>query len=164
MKKTKKLKITRINEELSRIKVWYSEIDENQLAVIDPLLQNAAFMRCTLDDLQDEINNFGATDSYQNGENQYGMKQAAALQAYNSLLKNYVATVKVLASYLPRMKRAAVFPYVFQAVEKSDEEIAEELRKAEIRSERIRAEIEAAAEKQKSDREELEKRKQSRSN
>lgn len=164
MKKTKKLKITRINEELSRIKAWYSEIDENQLAMIEPLLQNAAFMRCTLDDLQDDINNSGATDSYQNGENQHGMKQAAALQAYNSLLKNYVTTVKVLASYLPRMNRVAVFPYAFQVKEKTVEEQKEEIRQAEIRSEKIRAEIAVAAEKQKRDREEWAKRKQVKSN
>ena len=66
-----------------------------------PLLQNAAFMAITLEDLQETINAEGATDEYQNGANQRGIKQSATLQSYNALIKNYTTVIKTLSSILP---------------------------------------------------------------
>ena len=96
---------TRINSELKRISVFFEEIDENDLAIISPLIQNYAFMKVVLDDLQELINQDGVVDHYQNGANQSGLKVSAALQSYNSLIKNFSATVKNLSYYLPPMTR-----------------------------------------------------------
>lgn len=98
---------TRINAELKRISVFFEEIDENDLAIISPLIQNYAFMRITLDDLQELINRDGVVDHYQNGANQSGLKVSAALQSYNSLIKNFSSLVKSLGCYLPPMKRSS---------------------------------------------------------
>ena len=57
-------------------------------------------MRATLEDLQEEVNTYGTTEEYQNGPNQSGFKQSAALQAYNATVKNYNATIKTLAGIL----------------------------------------------------------------
>ena len=57
-------------------------------------------MKATLEDLQDEVNYGGLLDEYQNGSTQKGMKQSAALQAYNALVKNYTAVIKTLAGIL----------------------------------------------------------------
>lgn len=164
-KVTKKSKNTRIAEELNRISVWYSDIPENELAIISGLLQNSAFMKVTLDDLAAEITSSGSVDEYQNGANQSGKKIAAAVQSYNALLKNYLATTKTLASYLPRMVRASAFPYTYQAqnpaLNRFKSEIDEMEEDEEERQARINAEIAAAAEKQQRDREEWAKRKQS---
>ena len=62
-------------------------------------------MRITLADLQEQINHDGLVDEYQNGRNQSGLKQSAALQAYNNTMKIYLATVKTLFSFLPPMER-----------------------------------------------------------
>ena len=163
-KVTKKSKNTRIAEELNRISVWYSDIPENELAIISGLLQNSAFMKVTLDDLAAEITASGSVDEYQNGANQSGKKIAAAVQSYNALLKNYLATTKTLASYLPRMVRASAFPYTYQAqnpaFNRFKSEIDEMEEDEEERQARINAEIAAAAEKQQRDREEWARRKQ----
>ena len=92
----------RIEEELKRISVYFAGIKENERAVIEPLLQNSAFMKVTLDDLQSAINAEGVIDYYQNGANQFGLKQSASLQSYNSLVKNYAAVNKTLFSLLPK--------------------------------------------------------------
>lgn len=91
----------RIKIELSRIGYFFENLEENKMAIISPLLQNAAFMRITLEDLQRQIIDEGVTEAYQNGEHQKGMKQSAALQSYNSLVKNYANVVKTLSQYLP---------------------------------------------------------------
>ena len=95
-------KNTRIYNEYLRIGSYYEGIDEVRFAMLFPLIRSAAFMRITLDDLADLINETGAVEEYQNGENQHGMKQSAALQSYNQLVKNYAAVIKQLFSYLPR--------------------------------------------------------------
>ena len=105
-----KSKEKRIEEELKRISVWFSDMDENQRAVIDPIMQNSAFMKVTLDDLQEIINKEGVVDHYKNGENQYGLKPSATLQSYNSLVKNYAAVNKTLFSLLPKKREKQLSP------------------------------------------------------
>lgn len=99
----------RIKEEFERISKWFTDMDENERAVIDPIMQNSAFMKVTLDDLQEIINAEGVVDHYQNGANQHGLKQSATLQGYNALVKNYAAVNKTLFSLLPSMKRTAAY-------------------------------------------------------
>ena len=69
----------RISEEYARMKDLFAAMAENELRFCDPLLQNAAFMKVTLEDLQQAINENGVTDQYQNGANQSGTKASADL-------------------------------------------------------------------------------------
>ena len=92
----------RISQEYARMKELFSAMPENELMFCDPLLQNAAFMKVTLEDLQKAINENGVTDSYQNGANQSGTKASADMQAYNSLAKVYNALMDKLSAKLPK--------------------------------------------------------------
>ena len=94
-------KENRIKKELTRLVDIYAVLPENKQAIVKPLLENAAFMKITLDDLQKSINENGCSDEYKNGENQYGKKAAADLQAYNSLIKNYNNISDRLEKLLP---------------------------------------------------------------
>ena len=98
-------KETRIKREYARMKKLFSTMPENELNFCDPLLQNAAFMFATLQDLQQAINANGVTDVYQNGANQSGTKASADLQAYNSLAKVYNALMDKLSAKLPKEVR-----------------------------------------------------------
>ena len=101
-KKPESAKDLRIREEYCRMKKLFSAMPENELSFCDPLLQNAAFMKVTLEDLQEAINANGVTDIYQNGANQSGTKASADLQAYNSLAKVYNALMDKLSAKLPK--------------------------------------------------------------
>lgn len=94
-------KETRIKQEFLRLEEIYRELPPSKLALVVPLLENAAFMKVTLEDLQESINRNGCSDEYKNGENQYGRKAAADLQAYNSLIKNYNTVSDRLEKLLP---------------------------------------------------------------
>lgn len=152
-------KETRINEELERLNGFFISIDGNQRAAVTPLIQNAAFMKVTLEDLQATINADGTTDEYQNGANQYGVKQSATLQAYNSLIKNYANVIKNLAQLLPPEKKKAPMDPV-QAVLSQELSPEEEARKWEEEKQQIdeqlaqrNAEIARAVEYQRKQRE-----------
>jgi len=95
----------RIQAEYARMKKLFAALPENELNFCDPLLQNAAFMKATLEDLQLAINANGVTDVYQNGANQSGTKASADLQAYNSLAKVYNALMDKLSGKLPKMMK-----------------------------------------------------------
>ena len=96
------MKEERIKTELERISKHFESVNESQRAIVTPLLQNAAFMKVTLEDLQRIINEEGVTETYQNGANQRGIKQSATLQSYNSLIKNYASVIKTLSQLLPK--------------------------------------------------------------
>lgn len=139
----------RIEEELARLTQIFFDADEDRLSMAATLLQNAAFMKVTLEDLQEVINREGAVDEYQNGANQHGMKQSATLQSYNALIKNYAGVMKSLVSLLPNRPREMVY------VPLSDRPKREaKLRESEEeRQKKIAAEIARAAEWQRQQRE-----------
>ena len=64
-------KETRINRELERLDEIYRDLPENKYKLVYPLLENAAFMKVTLEDLQKSNNAEGCHDEYKNGNNQY---------------------------------------------------------------------------------------------
>lgn len=145
----------RISEELIRISVFFDKVDANQKALVKPLLENAAFMKVTLEDLQKIINTEGVTEEYQNGLNQRGMKQSAALQSYNALLKNFTAVIKQLSNLLPpeEKKIALSSLHGWKPPEQTAEEIEEQMRREEERQRKINEEIAKAAEWQRQQRE-----------
>ena len=100
-KRKEKTKEERIAAEFKQLKKLCDGLGQNKLAVAMPLIEQAAFMRITLADLQKEINEAGCVEEYQNGRNQSGFKTTAALQAYNSTVKNYAAVCERLDRILP---------------------------------------------------------------
>lgn len=99
--KAEKSKQERIAAEFRKLKGLCKGLTKNKLAIALPLVEQAAFMRITLEDLAAEINEAGCVEEYQNGKNQQGMKITAALQAYNSTVKNYAAVCERLDRILP---------------------------------------------------------------
>ena len=87
--------------ELERLEQLFSPLPDNERTFLQPLLENAAFMRATLDELQTQIRVSGAVDEYQNGANQHGVKISAAIQAYNQMMKTYHTLMDKLLSKLP---------------------------------------------------------------
>lgn len=150
-KQAEKEQNNRISAEFERLKAYFEDLDENKKAVLLPLIQNAAFMKITLEDLQALVQQDGLIDQYQNGASQNGLKQSAALQSYNALIKNYAGVLKTIFGYLPAKKRP-LDPFKWQPREKTEAEIAEDFRRDAERQARINAEIEAAAERQRRER------------
>ena len=138
----------RISIELERLSQKFDSLDENKKAVLAPVIQNAAFMKITLEDLQEIINRDGVVETYKNGENQYGQKQSSTLQSYNQLIRNYAAVMKTLSASVPYKPREPV-----STTPKIPEQI-EELKEArriadEEKEKRIQMEIDLAATRQK---------------
>ena len=91
----------RISKEKRRLQTVFAEIDANQLKIVQPLIERAAFIIISLQNLEDELNEKGWTEEYQNGENQYGVKKAAAADVHISLTKNLTSIIKQLLELTP---------------------------------------------------------------
>lgn len=91
-----------IREEYERLMEVFKDLPPDKLTVVDGLISQAAFMRVTLNRLQDTIKGAELTEAYQNGETQSGFKQSAELQAYNALVKNYSTIIRQLVQHIPK--------------------------------------------------------------
>ena len=100
-------KSKRIRQEVNKLKKFYKDLPANKLFIAQRLIERAAFQKITLEDLEKEINETGVTEVYQNGEAQTGVKQSAAVQAYNSMYKNYQTPSRDLAAMVPDVKPAS---------------------------------------------------------
>lgn len=91
----------RIKSEIERLKEIFKNLDVNKLNTVDALIENAAFTRITLDDLQEVINVKGCVEEYQNGQNQRGYKKTTEVDVHIAMTKNLTAIMKQLTELCP---------------------------------------------------------------
>ncbi|UZT82137.1 hypothetical protein [Caproicibacterium sp. BJN0003] len=72
-----------------------------KLRVAIPLINRAAWLRATIEDLEKKIDEEGCVEGYKNGENQHGIKVSAASNAHDSKEKLYNTIMKQLCELAP---------------------------------------------------------------
>lgn len=92
----------RIKKEIKKLNGLFKNIEPKLKKVVQPLIEKAAFMSVTLDDLQNHINQNGVVEEYKNGENQYGTKKSPQVEIYNTMIKNYSSVIKQLTDLVPK--------------------------------------------------------------
>ena len=95
----------KINKEIKRLKELFKNMDENKLKLAEKLIENAAFMSVTLDELKEYIRDNGVKEGYCNGENQYGYKESVESKNYNTMIKNYMNIIKQLNDMMPESQK-----------------------------------------------------------
>lgn len=95
-------KEARIYTEIKRLNGLFKMIDPKMKKLVKSLIENAAFMTITLEDIQKDINSKGYTEEYQNGENQWGTKKTPEADLYNTMIKNHTSVMKQLTDLLPK--------------------------------------------------------------
>lgn len=80
----------------------YRKIDKDTKKSVEHLVEEAAFMAASLYELRKIINEKGYTEEYQNGANQKGVKKCSEVEIYNTMVKNYMSSVKQLTDLLPK--------------------------------------------------------------
>lgn len=95
----------KIRREIARLKRVFKNLDGNMLITVQSLIQNAAFMSVTLEELQETINKDGCTSKYQNGENQFGTKKSPEIEIHIAMTKNHAVVIKQLTDLVPPEKR-----------------------------------------------------------
>lgn len=90
-----------VKVDLSSIKSTFKEMDSDSARLGLNLLVEAEFMKKTLKKLKKDINDNGVITEMSQGD--YSIQRAnPSLTQYNSLVKNYNATIKQISDILPK--------------------------------------------------------------
>jgi uncharacterized protein YicC (UPF0701 family) len=93
----------RIKKEVLRLKRIYKNIDKDNKAIIDGLIQRAAYMRITLEDWELDIMENGCTEMFTQSLNTppYERERPVA-RLYNTMNGNYQKIIKQLSELVPK--------------------------------------------------------------
>lgn len=93
----------RINKELSRLKKIFKKIPEDKYKALEGIIEEAANIRITLQDMRNELDVTGWVDMFSQSPDvpPYERTRPLATQ-YNSLNKNYQNLMKMLKDSLPK--------------------------------------------------------------
>lgn len=83
----------------------FKDLEPNKKQTCLALIDRAAFITVSLQDLEEDLNKNGWTEYYQNGDKQSGWKKSAAADVHISLTKNLNTTIKQLLDLVPPAKQ-----------------------------------------------------------
>ena len=91
----------KIKNEIKRLNKILEDIDIKKKKTIDGLIQEAAFMRATLEELREEINVNGVIDEMPQGEYSI-LRESPYVKTYNTMIQRYTTINDKLISLLPK--------------------------------------------------------------
>lgn len=107
----------RQKKEQKRIKKIYKNLPKEQLEIAEKLIERAAYMLVSLEDMEAKINEDGLVVEMPQGA--YKIERAhPLLQPYNAMVKNYNATIKQLSELSPNMEAEKAGQALMQFVTK----------------------------------------------
>lgn len=95
----------RIKKEKNRLLKLFKDLEPNKRQTCQALIERAAFITVSLEDIEEQLNEIGFTEYYQNGETQSGWKKSAAADVHISLTKNLNAIIKQLLELVPAAQK-----------------------------------------------------------
>lgn len=92
--------LKRLKKEQAKIKKLYKNLPKERAEIAQKLIERAAYMLVSLEDMEEKINTDGLVCEMPQGS--YTITRAhPLLQPYNAMVKNYNATIKQLGDMLP---------------------------------------------------------------
>jgi hypothetical protein len=106
-KKKELTKDERIKKEVRRLNRIYKDIAKDNKAIIDGLIQRAAYMRITLEDWEKDIMENGCIEMFTQSEktDPYERERPVA-RLYNTMNKNYQSIIKQLTDLIPKKENS----------------------------------------------------------
>lgn len=93
----------RIKKEERRLRKIYKDIDKDNKAIIDGLIQRAAYMRVTLEDWEKDILENGYYEMFtQSEKTEPYERERPVARLYNTMNKNYQSIIKQLSDLVPK--------------------------------------------------------------
>lgn len=98
-------KAKKIKTELTRLKKVFKDLPEDKRRIVGGLIQEAAFMRATLEETREIIDREGVIELFEQGSQRF-LREHPATKVYASLVNRYSAVIKQLIDLLPDNKGA----------------------------------------------------------
>lgn len=91
----------RIKQEIDELNKLFRDVPKEKMKLTEGLIQNAAFMRVTLEELQREVVEKGACIQYTSGNGFETIKDNPAQKAYTTMVSRYTQIISQLQNMLP---------------------------------------------------------------
>ena len=92
----------RIDAERKRLTTLFKDIDKKKKNVVLGLIERAAFMRVSLADLEEDINENGFVEWFSQGNQDPDQRKRPSADQYNTMITAYAKVVKQLSDLLPK--------------------------------------------------------------
>lgn len=92
------------DEEIERLNSLLADfnVKEKKIMMLQPVIENTAWMKVKLDDARNAIKNSNVVIPYDNGGGQTGLRENPLFKGYESLWKSYMAGMCKILDCLPR--------------------------------------------------------------
>ena len=94
-------KETLVNREINRLTNLFKDIDKNKRLTAKGLIEEAAFMKATLQELKTMIDQDGPIDEMPQGEYSI-LREHPALKSYNTMVQRYTNIINQLTNLHPK--------------------------------------------------------------
>lgn len=102
MSRKKKVdKDTLVNREINRLTNLFKDIDANKRLTAKGLIEEASFMKATLQELKEMIDEHGPIDEMPQGEYSI-LREHPALKSYNTMVQRYTNIINQLTNLHPK--------------------------------------------------------------
>ena len=102
MSRKKKVdKDTLVNREINRLTNLFKDIDANKRLTAKGLIEEASFMKATLQELKEMIDEQGPIDEMPQGEYSI-LREHPALKSYNTMVQRYTNIINQLTNLHPK--------------------------------------------------------------
>lgn len=91
-----------IKKEEKRLKRIYKNIAKDKKSAVEGLIQRAAFMRVSLDEMEQDINENGFTEKFSQGNQAPYLRQRPIADIYNKMNTSYQKIINQLTNLLPK--------------------------------------------------------------
>lgn len=95
-----KEKEKKIKSEISKLKKLYKNLPQDKLKAAEGLIQEAAFMRVTLEETRYIIDNEGILETFEQGSQRF-LREHPATKVYNTMINRYATVCKQLFDMIP---------------------------------------------------------------
>lgn len=100
-KKQKLSKDTLVKREIGRLTKLFTDIERNRRLTAKGLIEEAAYMRITLQELKKEIDKHGPIDEMSQGDYSI-LREHPALKSYNTMVQRYTNIIDKLTNLHPK--------------------------------------------------------------
>ena len=101
MSKAKEDRVKRIRKERNRLRRIFNDVEGDKKKIVIGLIERASFLRVSLEDYENDINENGSVDMFSQGDQRPYERARPVVQQYNSANKLYQTITKQISEMLP---------------------------------------------------------------
>ena len=93
-----------IKQEINRVKKLYKDFPKDKVKALDGLIQEAAFMKISLEEMREDLLVNGLTEIFEQGSQKFD-RERPQFKIYTTFMQRYSGVMKQLIDLLPEEKK-----------------------------------------------------------